>query len=490
MSSRILKQDSGLILTQASEPLVNENFAATDAIQTGQPTVSATDISQVHFVLANSIETSPAVTQTSAVTQTHNISVVAVLAGQVVISSSGLTQGHDLPSSDTFSGNPIVSSSGLTQGHDLPSSDTFSGNPIVSSSGLTQGHDLQAEIITTGNPTVPSVVATENENFSVSPLITDVPDVGSSSFTQVYNLAPVNILTPRPNVGKAVDPDAIIAQEIKEIEQMFGGWQRRTYEVPDGKMVQAEREIQNIFGDVVSIDKKAKSLIKFGKSAPLSANGTSTVWTVGGHETYVTDNLITHISSSSASDVYEVFLECHTITGTGYDEKFTFLTQTVTLQGQTKVALPFAVARVSQINNNNGVELVGRVTVYEDTTVVGGVPSDPTKIHIDIPAGLQSSFKAATTLSDEDYYVLTGGFGSVSLKQAAAADFYLEVRLAGKVFVQKAAVSGASGGPWNIELDPAVIIPRNADIRITVETDTNNAVVFGVFKGYLAKVIG
>ena len=96
-------------------------------------------------------------------------------------------------------------------------------------------------------------------------------------------------------------------------------------------------------------------------------------------------------------------------------------------------------------------------TVYENTTVVGGVPSDPSKIHIDIPAGLQGSFKAATTFSDEDYYVLTGGFGSVSLKQNAAADFYLEVREVGKVFVQRAAVSASSGGPWDIDLDPAVI---------------------------------
>ena len=43
---------------------------------------------------------------------------------------------------------------------------------------------------------------------------------------------------------------------------MFGGWQRRAYEVPDGRLVQAEREIYRTFGEQVSVDKKAKSLIK------------------------------------------------------------------------------------------------------------------------------------------------------------------------------------------------------------------------------------
>lgn len=444
MSSRILQQDSDALLTQNNEFLINENFIAANSIVTGSPVVSTTGITQDHNIAPTNISTGASVVSTTGITQDHNLSTVGVISGQVVISTAGLIQNHS----------------------------------------------LQANDLVTGNPIVPSVDATELENFTVASIVTGLPTIGQPSFTQVNNIGLSDVETSSPIVESASDPNAIIIAEIEEIQQMFGGWQRRTYEVPDGRLVQAEREIQATFGDVVSIDKKAKSLIKFGKSDDLSANGTSTVWTVGGHEVYVNDNLITHISSSSAADVYEVLLECHTVSGTGRDAKFSFLTQTVTLQGQTKVALPTPVARVSQVFNNNGVELVGRVTVYEDVAITAGVPNDPTKIHIDIPAGLQGSFKAATTFSDEDYYVLTGGFGSVSLKQNAAADFYLEVREVGKVFVQRAAVSASSGGPWDIDLDPAVIIPRNADVRITVETDTNNAVVFGVFKGYLAKVTG
>lgn len=266
-------------------------------------------------------------------------------------------------------------------------------------------------------------------------------------------------------------------------------WDRKNYETPDGRLVQAEREIYRTFGEEVSVHQKAKSLIKFGKSAALTTGSFQTIWTVGGNETYVSTNTIDSISSSSASDQEEIYIEGHTVSGTGRDQKFTFVAQTVTLNGQTRVALPIPLARVSMAYNNNGTPLVGRVTVYENTALTGGVPTDVSKIHIDIPLGLQESFKAATTFSDNDYYICTGGFGSVSLKQDGAVDFYLEIREAGKVFRQVAAISATNSSPWTIDLDPAVIIPKNCDVRIRAETSANGVVVFGSFKGYLAKVV-
>lgn len=467
MSSRILQENTDLLLTEASEPIINDNFIATNGITTGSPSLD-----------------------TTAISQDHNASPANLNTGLPVLQTTGITQDHNASPSSVVTSSPNLSTTTVTQDHNVTLTAIVSGQVVVSSAGLVQGHNFQANDIVTGLPVVPSVNATEAENFGVTPLVTGTPDLGQTTLTQAHSLSASNILTPFPDVGSADDPNAIIVQEIQEIEQMFGGWQRRSYEVPDGRLVQAEREIQAQYGDVVSIDRKAKSLIKFGKSGNLAADTLSTVWTVGGNETYVTDNTIEYISSSSASDTQEITLECHTVTGTGADAQFTFLAQTVQLNGQTPVALDTPVARVSHAYNSNGTELVGRVTVYENTTVVGGVPSDATKIHIDIPQGLQGAFKGATTFSNTDYYILTGGFGSVSKKQDASADFFLEVRTAGGVFIQTAAISASSGGPWNVELDPAVIIPKNADVRITADASANNTVVFGIFKGYLAKVIG
>lgn len=445
MSSRILQQNNDALLTQANEFIVNENFIAANSIVTGSPVVGTTGITQDHNSTPSSISTGPPTVSSTAITQDHNLDIVGIVAGQVVISTSGLIQNHS----------------------------------------------LQANDLSTASPVIPSVDATELENFTVASIVTGLPTVGQPSFTQVNNIGLSDVETSSPIVESASDPNAIIVQEIREIEQMFGGWQRRTYEVPDGKLVQAEREIQATFGDVVSIDKKAKSLIKFGKSASLPIGSFQTIWTVGGNEVYVSDNTITHVSSSSALDTQEVTIEGHTVSGTGFDQEFTFVVQNVTTNGQTPVALTTPLARTSRMYNNNGQELVGRVVVYEDTPVVGGIPSDQTKIHIDIPTGFQSSFKAATTFSNEDYYILTGAYGAVSLKQTAAVDFYLEVRLPGKTFRQVALfTASSSGGAFNVEFDPSIIIPKNADVRLRCESSSNNAVAFGVFKGYLAKVTG
>lgn len=427
----------------------------------------------------------PIVYITTAITQDHNLSPVLVETANSNVSPTSLSVSSNLlplsiETQDPALGQPVssVSSSFTT-------SSVLTGLPELSQIVLLQNHGLLATSFSVGQPVVSGVDALAFSSLEAANLLTEAPQVGSSVISQTHVLQPNDKVTGRPQIDEAIDPVAA-AREVEELKAMFGGWPRRNYEVPDGRLVQAEREIENQFGQKVSIDRKGKSLIKFGKSAPLATGSLQTVWTVGGNETYVSGNTIDSISSSSSLDTQEIYLECHTVDENG---DFTFLTQLVTLNGQNRVELPVPVARVSMAYNNNGTNLVGRVVVYENTPLVGGIPTDVSKIHIDIPQGLQESFKAATTFSSSDYFILTGGFGSVSLKQDGAADFYLELREPGKVFRQVAAVSAASASPWSINLDPAVILPKNCDIRVRVETSTNNVVVFTVFQGYLAKIL-
>lgn len=463
MTGRILQEDTSPLLTEANEPLQNDNFIGVSGFSTSSPVVSST-----------------------LVTQTHDILGVSITTSQPLISTSGVSQDHQLSGTGFSSDSPSVLSVVVTQQHGLIPTSFSTSFPVIQASNITENNVFSPSSITTGAPLVSSANMDEEETFASPSILTGSPDLGTSQIAQQHNISLASIATRRPDIGTTADPDWLTNAEIQEIQEMFGGWPRRNYEVPDGRLVQAEREIERQFGQKVSIDRKGKSLIKFGKSAPLATGSLQTVWTVGGNETYVSTNTIDSISSSSALDTQEIYLECHTVDESG---NFTFLTQTVALNGQNRVALPVPVARVSLIYNNNGTNLVGRVVVYENTTLVGGVPSDVSKIHIDIPQGLQESFKAATTFSSSDYFILTGGFGSVSLKQAGAADFYLEIKEPGKVFRQVAAVSAASASPWNINLDPAVIIPKNCDVRVRVETGTNNVVVFTVFQGYLAKIL-
>ena len=400
----------------------------------------------------------------------------------------GSTEGLILPDANNLvTGSPVIGSPSASHIHNLTPTSLSTGIPVANQTTLAQEHSLTASAILTGSPAVANATMVEGENFAPPSFITGTPSVGSPTLTQDYTLTASSILTPMPEVEDAADPtEAILAQEIQELENMFGGWQRRTYEVPDGRLVQGEREIQATYGDYVSIDKKAKSLIKFGKSAALSTNTLETVWSVGGNETYISTNDISFISSSSASDTEQVTIEGHTV----LNGEFTFVVQTATLNGQNAVGLTIDLARVSRVYNSDSTELVGRVVVYENATLSGGIPTDATKIHIDIPAGFQQSFKAATTFSNTDYFIMTGFYGAVSAKVSAAVDFYVEIREAGKVFLPKGSFTASStGGASDISLDPAIIVPKNADIRIRAETVTNNAIVFGIFKGYLAKVL-
>tara|TARA_R110000822_G_scaffold307845_1_gene435290 strand:- start:65 stop:1462 length:1398 start_codon:yes stop_codon:yes gene_type:complete len=465
MTSRVLQENTDFILTENSNVVINDNFISTDGFVTGSPVITTSSIGQQHSLTCTAITTSPVVVSTSNISQQHSLSCNIIVTGSSVVSTSSISQQHSL------SCNIIVS-----------------GNAVVNNAVLNQAHSLQVVSFTTGQPVVSNSTMIEDEAINVPSFTTGTPVVQTTAITQQHNLLLYSILTPSPDVGEADDPTK---QEIEELEAMFGGWGRRGYEVPDGKLVQAEREVQMTYGDVISIDKKAKSLIKFGKSGNLTANNTlETIWTVGGNETYVTGNTIANISSSSASDTEEVTIESHTVAGTGVNSVFTFVTQNVTLNGQNPVSLSTPVSRVSRVYNNGSSELVGRVVVYENTAVTGGIPDDITKVHIDIPSGFQQSFKSATTFSSSDYFVLTGIYGSVSKKQAASVDFYLEERIAGKVFRQLGSFTASSeGGPFDIRFDPAIIIKKNSDVRFRADTSTNNSVVFAIFKGYLASII-
>ena len=263
-------------------------------------------------------------------------------------------------------------------------------------------------------------------------------------------------------------------------------WARRNYEVPDARLVQAEREIYAQYGLVVSVDAKAKSLFRFGRNTNLDLTR-QTVWNLGGNENYLSTNTITHISSSSTADNQLIRIESHTIDGNG---DFIFVVQTVFLNGQNKVALPTPVARVSMMTNANSHNLIGAVYVYEDTAITTGVPTDLTKAHCNIPAGANQSFKAATTFDKDTFGIVTQGFGGVGNKQVANIEFELEVRQKGGVFLQGAAIiAGSTSGNFNVNLDPAVIVPANGDLRVTCISDNAGADAFVNFNLYMAKVI-
>lgn len=247
---------------------------------------------------------------------------------------------------------------------------------------------------------------------------------------------------------------------------------------------QAINTIKETYNHNVSVDAKRKSLLKFGKNENV---GTSEVMVEpSGTETYVSDNTIAYFSSSSGSDTGSMVVEYHTVDGNG---DFTFGTQTVTLAGQTKTALTVPCARVSRIYNDSATNWVGVIYIYEDDTVTAGVPQTASKIHIQTTTGDNNSYKAATTFSSTDYAIITYFYADVNKKANANVDVELQVRQKGKVFRDVFARSCSNSMGVEMVLDPPIIVPPNADVRVMAESDTASTSVSAGFNGYLAKII-
>lgn len=268
------------------------------------------------------------------------------------------------------------------------------------------------------------------------------------------------------------------------------GWEH-SLPVMEYRLSHAISEIHNSFGDVVSIEDKKKTIQKFGQASDIDATNYETVWafnkaTNGANdETYVSDNLITTISSSNSNDDQEMKLKYHTIDGSG---NFTFGVQDVTLDGQNQVTLPTPCARVSRLYNDDTSEVQGEVFVYEDDTDTSGVPDTAAKVHLYFPAGEQQSQKVATTISNNDYLLITKVFGGLAVGGGGnRMSTRIEIREKGKVFRPRRIIS--TNDNFIDSLDPVLIVPKNADIRMRAIASNTNRTVHCGFSGYLATVI-
>jgi hypothetical protein len=259
-------------------------------------------------------------------------------------------------------------------------------------------------------------------------------------------------------------------------------------------LAHAEREIKKTHGDTVSVIQKSKSLNKFGHNNDLGTT-TETIWEVGGTETLPTTNAIDSFSSSDNGDNAVMYVEGHTVSGTGVDQQFTFVTQTVTVAGNAETLLGTALARVSRASVVSGT-LDGDFYIYEDDTVVTGVPQTASKIHLKIlgsatPNETQSS-KCATTVSNTDYGIIMSWMCSIDKKTSASADFELQHRVAGGAFRPMAGKIGLSTGgesSLQVHFDPPLILKKNSDIRVVATASTTGVEVDGEVFMYLAKVV-
>lgn len=250
--------------------------------------------------------------------------------------------------------------------------------------------------------------------------------------------------------------------------------------------VQAALWVISRQGAAVSVKNVAETLRAAGSRDDI---GTSlvTVGHLGGaaDETLLATNGITHVISSDAGDTETVTCAGFTIA----DGRFTAVTQTCVLNGQTPVALATPLARTTSIINVSATTLAGRVFSYEGGTTTGGIPDDSAEVHNEILAGDQRSAKCAGSIADNTFFIITVLRITVLQKTTGTVDFDFDVKLRNGVFqrVTSFSVSTLGTSTFQAPLDPCQILPPNADFRIRAKAKSGSGfhALAGV-DGYIA----
>jgi len=446
MTSRILQENSSLILTQASEPIINENYIG-----------------------ANSFVVVAPVVQSTAITQVHVNNVIDITTGQPVVSTSSLSQVQNLSANDTDTGQPSVSTSSVSQLHGLTTSNTTTGQPIVSVSTVSQLHLLTTSNTATGSPIVSNATAIEDEVSTASPIVTGNPVVNSTSITQSNSFSSGGILTGRPDVEDATDPNE---QYEQVVQQMFGGWPKRIYDHTDLAISRGHSQ-------------GYRTLYKFGYNPDVDTQE-ETVWGNSGDYVWL-DSAVTMFVSSTSADDTGTGTGARTILIQGLDEDYNEIEETITLNGQTQVATQLSYLRIYRSfvtlagsdEGTNGVIYIG------SSGATGGVPN--TTVYASVSIGNQTQIAAYTVPAGYTLYIDEINFtAAVSQAQKLVHCKFNSRDYESNVFRTRFVQVIQSN-----QLIQSFKYPQGfaekTDLECRVSTDTSNTAIGASFQGVLIK---
>lgn len=255
----------------------------------------------------------------------------------------------------------------------------------------------------------------------------------------------------------------------------------------------AEAEIASTYGDIVSVKRKRKSLIKFGRNDSIGLTQ-RVIMQFQGSEAEIalpTTNAIDKLVCTDATFTGQVVVEGHTISGSD----LTFVSpQTIQANGQTAVDLTTPLARATRVYplSGNLASTSDKLFVYENVATTSGVPNDTSKIHVLFDGVYGQSQKCQTAISKDDYWILTLVYGGILKKQAASADILLQIKKVGTTAwrtVFELPVSTNGSDHFSIDAPPAFIVPKNHDVRMSgVSSATGTELIAGI-AGYIAAIV-
>ena len=446
MTSRILQENSSLILTQASEPIINENYIG-----------------------ANSFGVVAPVVQSTAITQVHVNNVIDITTGQPVVSTTSLSQVQNLSANDTTTGQPSVSTSSVSQLHGLTTSNTTTGQPIVSISAVGQVHLLTTSNTATGSPVVSNATAIEDEVSTASPIVTGNPVVKSTPITQSNSFSAGGILTGRPDVEDATDPNE---QYEQVVQQMFGGWPKRIYDHTDLAISRGHSQ-------------GYRTLYKFGYNPDVDTQE-ETVWGNSGDYVWLDSAVTMFVSSTSANDS-GTGTGARTILIQGLDEDYNEIEETITLNGQTQVATELSYLRVyrSFVTLAGSNEGTSGVIYIGSSGATGGVPN--TTVYASISIGNQTQIAAYTVPAGYTLYVDEINFTAAVSQANKLVHCKFNSRTHGSNVFRTRFVQVLQSNQLIQSFKYPQGFAEKTDLECRVSTDTSNTAIGASFQGVLIK---
>lgn len=265
----------------------------------------------------------------------------------------------------------------------------------------------------------------------------------------------------------------------------------------DPKLRQAINEIFSTYGERVSVERKKKSLLKFGALDATAGTNEQTIAEFQGsilRETYVTTNAIDSMITDDNNFSGNVVIEGHTISG----GDLTFVSQTVACNGQTAVSLSTPLARATRafISDTGGLTATSdKIYIYDSSaggTPSGGVPANAVATKLIVNGLENQSEKGSTSLSSVDFWIVSSIFAGTAKKSGASSVIRVRTRQLTDVFRTTFPkiyldTDGASEG--EVFYDPYKIIPYNSDLELTVTGSASSIEVAAGINGYLATVV-
>jgi hypothetical protein len=210
------------------------------------------------------------------------------------------------------------------------------------------------------------------------------------------------------------------------------------------------------------------------------------IWDQGGTYTFTAaGGAPMYISSSNGGDTQDVVITALTEDASGdWNEE----TLTQTLAGQAKTALTFASGddpvRILSVVNLSGTPLTGDVYVYENDTVVAGVPATASKIRARVLVGNDRTYMAIYTIPSGKTGYLYGRDVGLANNTATTAEVRFQTRAEGGSFFTDARHTLSNAVLARHEERPAVPveIAAKTDIKWLCQVcATNNSALMAAF---------